>query len=63
MAVDQVRTSASEARRVSSSCSMMMCKRADFGVVIGNAGEELKRQTSAINGSCDDDTFAETVER
>jgi hydroxymethylpyrimidine pyrophosphatase-like HAD family hydrolase len=44
---------------MSSSRDVIVCKQAAFGVAMGNAGEEVKRQTNTVNGPWDDDAFAE----
>jgi hypothetical protein len=48
MAVDQVGPSASEAQRMNSSRDVTLCKQATFGVAMGNAGGEVKHQTTLI---------------
>ena len=63
MAFDQVRPSAPEVQRMTSSRNVMMFKRPDFGVTMGNAGEQLKRHASTVNDCCDDEGFGEAVER
>jgi hydroxymethylpyrimidine pyrophosphatase-like HAD family hydrolase len=48
---------------MTSSRNVMMLKRPDFDVTIGNSGEQLKRQASTVNDCCDDEGFGEAVER
>jgi hydroxymethylpyrimidine pyrophosphatase-like HAD family hydrolase len=43
--------------------NVMMFKRPDFGVAMGNAGDRLKRRARAVNDCCDDGGFGEAVER
>ena len=42
---------------------VLMFKRSGFGIAMGNAGDDVKRQASAVTQSYDDDGFAHAVER
>jgi Cof subfamily protein (haloacid dehalogenase superfamily) len=42
---------------------VLMFKRSGFSIAMGNAGEDVKRQASAVTDSCDNEGFAKAVER
>ena len=42
---------------------VLMFKRSGFSIAMGNAGDDVKRQASAITQSYDDEGFAHAVER
>jgi Cof subfamily protein (haloacid dehalogenase superfamily) len=42
---------------------VLMFKRSGFSIAMGNSGDDVKRQASAITDSNDDDGFAKAIER
>ena len=46
---------------MNSSRDVTLCKQAAFGVAMGNAGEEVKRQTNTVNGRATTTPWPKTV--